>query len=174
MDIAVYVLGKKNNENVYELSFMLQDDYHLKKLGAYGLLILPTQLIANMHNNRCDTVAYGDYIIVYNCTDTNSLNVILFNLKPCLLKKEQCLFKILITSHTDSKMTSSPPTFNVTPAISASLDNQQLFKSTFATSVDNDSVSESSSETNSCEEDFVSERPPAKKQKFDDTESNQV
>nr|AGE61789.1 hypothetical protein [Chrysodeixis chalcites nucleopolyhedrovirus] len=100
VDIAVYVtLDKENDENI--LSFIVQDEYHLKKLavGAYNLNILDTQLLAKLIQNqsRSSTIVGGDYVVVYNFNMSNNLNVILFNIKPTILKKGACIFKIVYT-----------------------------------------------------------------------------
>jgi hypothetical protein len=95
VDIAVYVISdQKDNKNI--LSFIVQDEYHLKKLtvGAYNLNILETQLLSNLSSVHCNVIACGDYVVVFNVTDSNRLNAILFNAKPTILKKGSCLFKI--------------------------------------------------------------------------------
>ncbi|AXS67731.1 tlp-20 [Cryptophlebia peltastica nucleopolyhedrovirus] len=97
MDIACYVsLDKTDHENI--LSFIVQDEYHLKKLpvGAYHLKILDTQLLAPLTENLVNyqTVTCGDYVVSHNFNEENNLNTILFNIKPLVLKKNCCIFKI--------------------------------------------------------------------------------
>ncbi|AAZ67445.1 orf75 [Trichoplusia ni single nucleopolyhedrovirus] len=108
VDIAVYVtLDKENDKNI--LSFIVQDEYHLKKLavGAYNLNILDTQLLAKLAQNQCrsSTIVGGDYVVVYNFNVCNNLNVILFNIKPTVLKKGTSIFQIVYTD----KMTEAVP-----------------------------------------------------------------
>ncbi|AOL56797.1 TLP20 [Chrysodeixis includens nucleopolyhedrovirus] len=108
VDIAVYVtLDKDNDKNI--LSFIVQDEYHLKKLavGAYNLNILDTQLLAKLAQNQCRSsiIVEGEYVVVYNFNIRNNLNVILFNIKPTVLKKGACIFKIIYTD----KMTEAVP-----------------------------------------------------------------
>lgn len=97
VDISVYVtLDKEDDRNI--LSFIVQDEYHLKKLavGAYNLNILDTQIIAQFHDwKQHSVVAHGDYVILSNFNVYKNLNVILFNIKPTVLKKGNCIFNII-------------------------------------------------------------------------------
>ncbi|ABY65800.1 tlp-20 [Orgyia leucostigma nucleopolyhedrovirus] len=98
VDIAVYTtLDKEDNKNI--LSFIVQDEYHLKKLavGAYSLNILDTQLLNDLSERNCSTISCGNFVICHNFTEqkNNALNAILFNTKPTILKKGVCIFKIV-------------------------------------------------------------------------------
>ncbi len=97
VDISVYVtLDKEDDRNI--LSFIVQDEYHLKKLavGAYNLNILDTQIISRFYESTQHiVVACGDYVVVFNFNQYKNLNVILFNIKPTVLKKSNCIFKII-------------------------------------------------------------------------------
>jgi Nucleopolyhedrovirus telokin-like protein-20 (TLP20) len=108
VNIAVYTtLDKEENKNI--LSFIVQDEYHLKKLpvGAYSLNILDTQLLNNLSEYVCSTISCGDYVVCHNFTEQfNKLSVILFNTKPTILKKNHCIFKIVYsTEQLNNKMT---------------------------------------------------------------------
>ncbi|QEI03676.1 hypothetical protein [Rachiplusia nu nucleopolyhedrovirus] len=97
VDISVYVtLDKEEDKNI--LSFIVQDEYHLKKLavGAYNINILETQIISKFYDYKQHSiVACGDYVVLYNFNLYKNLNVILFNIKPIVLKKGGCIFKII-------------------------------------------------------------------------------
>ncbi|QYC92694.1 TELOKIN-like protein-20 [Trabala vishnou gigantina nucleopolyhedrovirus] len=101
VNIAVYaIIDKQSDKNI--LSFIVQDEYHLKKLavGAYSLNILDTRLLDDLHEKNCVTISCGDYVICHNfnensCGAIAGLNVILFNTKPTILKKGNCIFKIV-------------------------------------------------------------------------------
>ncbi|ADB84414.1 Tlp-20 [Apocheima cinerarium nucleopolyhedrovirus] len=109
VNIAVYTtLDKEKNKNI--LSFIVQDEYHLKKLpvGAYSLNILDTQLLNNLSEYVCSTISCGDYVVCHNFTEQyNKLSVILFNTKPTILKKNHCIFKIVYSAEQqlNNKMT---------------------------------------------------------------------
>ncbi|QWO71618.1 AC82-like protein [Orgyia pseudotsugata single capsid nuclopolyhedrovirus] len=103
VDIAVYTtLDKDGNKNI--LSFIVQDEYHLKKLavGAYSLNILDTQLLNDLSERNCSTISCGNFVICHNFTEekTKALNAILFNTKPTVLKKGVCIFKIVYSVST--------------------------------------------------------------------------
>ncbi|AXU41526.1 TLP-20 [Alphabaculovirus altermyunipunctae] len=97
VDIAVYVSMDKNDRNRNVLSFIVQDECHLKKLaiGAYALKILDTKLLQSLEERKCNVLSGGDYVIVYNINGSNSINAILFNKNPIKLHKGMCLFKII-------------------------------------------------------------------------------
>lgn len=104
VNISVYVtLDQQDNDNI--LSFIVQDEYHLKKLaiGAYSLNILDTQLLNNLWRQHCVTISCGDYVICHNFTERRNLNVILFNTRPTILKKGNCIFKIVYSNPPNSK-----------------------------------------------------------------------
>ncbi|AIU41309.1 tlp-20 [Sucra jujuba nucleopolyhedrovirus] len=107
VNIAVYTTLDKGEDGNNILSFIVQDEYHLKKLtiGAYNLNILPTQLLKDLRNHYCVTVSCGDYVITHNVNENGGLNVIMFNSKPLTLKRGACLFKILYREKSN-KMTS--------------------------------------------------------------------
>lgn len=93
VDIAVYVTQDKNI-----LSFIVQDEYHLKKLavGAYSINVLDTQLLNDINTSQIITMSCGDYVIVYNYYEQyKKFNIILFNIKPTVLKKGSCIFKLI-------------------------------------------------------------------------------
>ncbi|AUV65357.1 TLP-20 [Alphabaculovirus myunipunctae] len=163
VDISVHVtLDKEANKNI--LSFIVREEYHLKKLavGAYSLNILHTQLLNDLAQRSCTVTACGDYVVVYNFVEntSNKLNVILFNIKPTVLKKGACIFKIAYCNAAMSAATKTKTTTTTTSAAVISdkiLDekvenlkvqhaNSQLFKSTFARKSDDDSSSSSSSD----------------------------
>ncbi|ABI35748.1 Tlp-20 [Ectropis obliqua nucleopolyhedrovirus] len=103
VSIAVYtIVDKENDYNI--LSFIVQDEYHLKKLavGAYNLNILDTQLLNTLEESSYHVVVCGDFVITHNIVDrkyartpNTKLNVILFNCKPVVLNKSDCIFKIV-------------------------------------------------------------------------------
>nr|WUR10765.1 telokin-like protein [Calliteara abietis nucleopolyhedrovirus] len=107
VNIAVYtILDKSDNNNT--LSFIVQDEYHLKKLGvgAYSLNILDTRLLNDLSERACVTFSCGDYVVCHNFTDSSrntSLNAILFNAKPLTLKKGDSLFKIVYKRGDENK-----------------------------------------------------------------------
>jgi hypothetical protein len=198
IDISVHVtLDKEAKRNV--LSFIVREEYHLKKLavGAYNITILDTQLLNNLPQHRCNTIACGDYVVVYNFVDnSNKINVILFNIKPTILKKGNCIFKIVYDDNantvnansTTDKMLAEPVAHQEQHA------NSQLFKSAFARgSDDSDNGSAISDDTDTDDDDDnnnggggsggdndggsenqLSGVVPAKRQKLDDSVAGQV
>lgn len=105
VNIAVYVTHEKDNNLNNVLSFIVRDEYHLKKLavGAYSLNILDSHHLKIMHdavksaNATVQTVSCGDFVVVYNYTEmSKNLNAILFNVKPTVLKKDGVIFKVII------------------------------------------------------------------------------
>ncbi|QEI03458.1 hypothetical protein [Spodoptera cosmioides nucleopolyhedrovirus] len=195
IDISVHVtLDKEAKRNV--LSFIVREEYHLKKLavGAYNINILDTQLLNSLPQHRCNTIACGDYVVVYNFVDnSNRINVILFNIKPTILKKGNCIFKIVYEDNavaynsdaaasaasTTDKMLDEPVTHQQQHA------NSQLFKSAFAPSSDNSGSSSSDDDDTDADEDGGNQRRsgaenqlsgavPAKRQKLDDSVESQV
>lgn len=167
------------------LSFIVREEYHLKKLavGAYNLNILPTQLLNDLAHKSCTTLACGDYVIVYNFTEnSNKINVILFNIRPSILKKDKCIFKLIYSHDTvTDKMLDEPVVQQEQHA------NSQLFKSAFAADTD------SGASSDECDDDDGSTRVddrsvqdddpesirlpdavPAKRQKLDDSVESQV
>ncbi|AYN45031.1 se71 [Alphabaculovirus alterspexiguae] len=185
IDISVHVtLDKEANKNV--LSFIVREEYHLKKLavGAYNINILDTQLLNNLSSKKtCTTVACGDYVIVYNFVEniTNKINVILFNIKPTILKKGNCIFKIvyvedIAAAATTDKMLDKP--------VEQHHANTQLFRSAFADAGTSSSDESNQSDTDECQNskhttnsDVTTELfsdVPAKRQKLDDSVENQV
>ncbi|AIZ48642.1 ac82 [Agrotis segetum nucleopolyhedrovirus B] len=201
VDISVHVtLDKEADKNV--LSFIVREEYHLKKLavGAYSLNILDTQLLNDLAQRACNTIACGNYVIVYNFTEnSNKINVILFNTKPTILKKGNCIFKLIysdivnVNTATD-KMLDEPVEQQEQHA------NSQLFKSAFASNRDaimfssDDSSTDSDGDINAsanddggrasvtrkvaADDDHVStnvlNEKPAKRQKLDDTTEDQI
>ncbi|AXU41681.1 TLP20 [Spodoptera eridania nucleopolyhedrovirus] len=200
VDISVHVtLDKEAKRNV--LSFIVREEYHLKKLavGAYNLNILDTQLLNSLAQHKCNTVACGDYVVVYNFVEnSNRINVILFNIKPTVLKKGNCIFKIVYEDATGfittDKMLDEPVEQHA---------NSQLFKSAFASNDSDDSNGSSSSSSSSDDDDDdnnnnvvrgggsaaaaaagfdqktrstdeLSSAVPAKRQKLDDSVESQV
>ncbi|QHB21736.1 TLP-20 [Artaxa digramma nucleopolyhedrovirus] len=111
VDISVYATLDKRDNNQNVLSFIVQDEYHLKKLavGAYTLNILDTQLLNKLIDRDCVTVSCGDFVICYNFTERQNcgLNVILFNTKPTILKKGICIFKMIYYDGDEKKINSS-------------------------------------------------------------------
>jgi hypothetical protein len=144
VDISVHVtIDKEANKNI--LSFIVREEYHLKKLavGAYSLNILDTQLLNDLAKRTCTVTACGDYVIVYNFTEnSNKINVILFNIKPSVLKKGGCIFKL--TYHDAPSITSDKILDETVNAATVQHANSQLFKSTF-TSKRSNSISTTSS-----------------------------
>ncbi|QNV47815.1 telokin-like protein [Alphabaculovirus altersperidaniae] len=199
IDISVHVtLDKESKRNV--LSFIVREEYHLKKLavGAYNINILDTQLLNSLSKHRCNTIACGDYVIVYNFVDnSNKINVILFNIKPTILKKGNCIFKIvyddavahvgaaapIATITTDKMMLDDEPVQHQEQHV-----NSQLFKSAFGSHSDDDDDSSSSDDESSDGDnnagagahqktkstDKLSSAVPAKRQKLDDSVEGQV
>ncbi|AGE89928.1 telokin-like protein-20 [Spodoptera littoralis nucleopolyhedrovirus] len=100
VDIAVDVsLSDDNDKKV--LSFIVQDECHLKKLaiGAYAINVIDSNKILNKLLNdgshRLDKiVACGEFLIACNENESNSINAILFNKNCVTLKKGVCIFKI--------------------------------------------------------------------------------
>ncbi|AAG53818.1 unknown [Helicoverpa armigera nucleopolyhedrovirus] len=106
VDIATYVVQDREPEkNIITLSFVVQDEYHLKKLavGAYCVNILDTRLLSNLHNKQCATIACGYFVVTYNQNETGGINAILLNTRPTILKKGSCLFKISYYDDNDDK-----------------------------------------------------------------------
>lgn len=106
VDIATYVVQDREPEkNIITLSFVVQDEYHLKKLavGAYCVNILDTRLLSNLHNKQCATIACGYFVVTYNQNETGGINAILLNTRPTILKKGSCLFKICYYDNNDDK-----------------------------------------------------------------------
>ncbi|ACI47451.1 unknown [Spodoptera litura nucleopolyhedrovirus II] len=201
VDISVHVtLDKEAKRNV--LSFIVREEYHLKKLavGAYNINILDTQLLNSLAQHKCNTVACGDYVVVYNFVEnSNRINVILFNIKPTILKKGNCIFKIVYEDVaaattgfiTTDKMLDEPVEQHA---------NSQLFKSAFASNNSDDDSNGSSSSSSSDDDDDnavrgggsaaaetaagfdqktrstdeLSSAVPAKRQKLDDSIESQV
>ncbi|AAF33607.1 ORF78 [Spodoptera exigua multiple nucleopolyhedrovirus] len=188
IDISVHVtLDKEAKRNV--LSFIVREEYHLKKLavGAYNITILDTQLLNSLQQHRCNTIACGDYVVVYNFVDnSNKINVILFNIKPTILKKGNCIFKIvydhddenIVNANTTDKMLAEPVAHQEQHA------NSQLFKSAFAPGSDDSDNGSALSEDDRDDDDDDDDRNgsenqlsgvvPAKRQKLDDSISGQV
>lgn len=137
VNIAVYVtLDKEKDKSV--LSFIVQDEYHLKKLavGAYNLNILDTQHLKSIPFSTAilNTIACGDYVVCHNFTEHSHLNAILFNTKPTILKKGSSIFKIVY--YNDSienynKITKSSSNNSVHDNDTTFETNKQLFKSVF-------------------------------------------
>ncbi|AAR28857.1 tlp-20 [Leucania separata nucleopolyhedrovirus] len=107
VDIAVYVSMDRNDEDRNVLSFIVQDECHLKKLaiGAYALKILDTKLLQSLGERKCIVVSGGDYVIVHNINEANGINAILFNKNPIKLHKGMCLFKIIESNPISSNTT---------------------------------------------------------------------
>jgi hypothetical protein len=197
VDIAVYVISdQKDNKNI--LSFIVQDEYHLKKLtvGAYNLNILDTQLLSNFSSTHCNVVACGEYVVVFNTTECNRLNAILFNAKPTVLKKGSCLFKIeqhicrgvdsidLNVMQISNKMPTSELHNNFAASNNSSVSptdaaktNSNLFLATFGNNENglnrNNAVDESTTDTENDDDDDdkLSDEPmAAKRQKLDHSE----
>ncbi|AIE47796.1 tlp-like protein [Peridroma alphabaculovirus] len=173
VDISAHVtLDRDANKNV--LSFIVREEYHLKKLavGAYSLNILDTQLLNNLsERHNCTTVACGDYVIVHNFTEnSNKINVILFNIKPTVLKKDVCIFKIMYNDTTDK----NAPVESI--AVEEQHSNSQLFQSAFAHESDDDASSCSDDDASSATatDDLSAQPVPAKRQKLDDEQADQV
>ncbi|UOQ18863.1 TLP-20 [Olene mendosa nucleopolyhedrovirus] len=100
VNIAAYVtLDKEEFRDT--LSFIVQDEYHLKKLtvGAYNINVLDTRLLDGLLKKRCYTIVCGNYNVIYNFTEENALRVMLFNASPIVLKKHSCIFKIVVPSN---------------------------------------------------------------------------
>nr|AMO27759.1 TLP-20 [Lymantria dispar multiple nucleopolyhedrovirus]QDE14945.1 ac82 [Lymantria dispar multiple nucleopolyhedrovirus] len=100
VNIAAYVTLDKE-EFRHTLSFIVQDEYHLKKLtvGAYNINVLDTRLLDGLLEKRCYTIVCGNYNVIYNFTQEKTLRVILFNASPIVLKKHSCIFKIVVPSN---------------------------------------------------------------------------
>ncbi|AUA60303.1 TLP-20 [Operophtera brumata nucleopolyhedrovirus] len=97
MDISVYVT-QTIKENTTILSFSVQDEYHLKKLGvgAYPLTILETNLLKQINKFKyIIETSENNYNISLNFNSLGGINVLLFNRSPMTLKKDQCLFNII-------------------------------------------------------------------------------
>ena len=100
VDIAVDVnLTDENDKKV--LSFIVQDECHLKKLaiGAYAINVIDSNKILNKLLNDNDhvlnkIVACGEFLIACNENESNGINAILFNKSCVTLKKGVCIFKI--------------------------------------------------------------------------------
>ncbi|AAZ38255.1 ORF-89 [Agrotis segetum nucleopolyhedrovirus A] len=179
VDISVHVtLDKEADKSV--LSFIVREEYHLKKLavGAYSLNILDTQLLNDLARKSCATIACGDYVIAYNFTEnSNKINVILFNIKPSVLKKGKCIFKLIYVDATTDKMLDEPVEQQEQHA------NSQLFKSAFAPDTDGTSSDESDEDDDGDKRKSISESDPnigmvedvpAKRQKLDDHVESKV
>lgn len=97
MDISVNVT-QTIKENMTILSFSVQDEYHLKKLGvgAYPLTIFETNLIKQINKFKyIIETSENSYNISLNFNALGGINVLLFNRSPMMLKKDQCLFNII-------------------------------------------------------------------------------
>lgn len=185
VDISVHVtLDKEANKNI--LSFIVREEYHLKKLavGAYSLNILDTQLLNDLAQRACTTIACGDFVISYNFTEnSNKINVILFNIKPTVLKKGGCIFKIV---YNEKPVVIAEPSVGIDTASDKMLDetaedldsqhaNSQLFQSAFAPESDGSSSSSSDDEDGSgTNTNDLSEPVPVKRQKLDEFNASEV
>jgi hypothetical protein len=185
VDISVHVtLDKEENKNI--LSFIVREEYHLKKLavGAYSLNILDTQLLNDLAQRTCTIIACGDFVITYNFTqNSNKINVILFNIKPTVLKKGGCIFKIV---YNEKPVVIVNPSVIINTTSDKMLDetaedldsqhaNSQLFQSAFAPESDSSSSSDDedcSSTPNNTND--LAEPIPVKRQKLDDSNASEV
>jgi Nucleopolyhedrovirus telokin-like protein-20 (TLP20) len=189
VDISVHVtLDKEANKNI--LSFIVREEYHLKKLavGAYSLNILDTQLLNDLAQRSCTITACGDYVIVYNFKEnSNKINVILFNIRPSVLKKGGCIFKITYSDALPQQTPSPTPTGRTSDKILdetvATVDaqhaNNRLFQSTFArqsSSSSSSSNDDADDDDNASQQsmDSLSEPVPAKRQKLGESDKSEV
>ncbi|AHH82654.1 TLP-20 [Buzura suppressaria nucleopolyhedrovirus] len=156
VNILVYAtLDQQDDDNI--LSFIVQDEYHLKKLaiGAYSLNILDTRLLNNLWRYHCATISCGNYVICHNFTEDGNLNVILFNTRPTILKKGVCIFKIIYSIPPNNKTMQVAHKELVIANVTENknLDSNTINDASFATKhgaelsnvsvVDDDSISES-------------------------------
>ncbi|ABM45790.1 telokinin-like peptide [Spodoptera frugiperda multiple nucleopolyhedrovirus] len=188
IDISVHVTLDKESSKRNVLSFIVREEYHLKKLavGAYNINILDTQLLNNLSQYKCNTVACGDYVIVYNFTEntSNRINVILFNIKPTILKKGNCIFKIVYEDDATAIVTTDKMLDEPVKQHHQEHANSQLFKSAFTRDSDDAASSSSSASSDESDEDGnvasrtaandLSEAVPAKRQKLDNFVESQV
>ncbi|AAM09210.1 unknown [Mamestra configurata nucleopolyhedrovirus A] len=187
VDISVHVtLDKEANKNI--LSFIVREEYHLKKLavGAYSLNILDTQLLNDLAQRAGTTVACGDYVICSNFTEnSNKINVILFNIKPTVLKKGGCIFKIIYddkpitnvnNNNNNNFVTSDKMLVEPLKDLNSQHANSQYSHTTYVPESDGSSSSSSSSDTddNDTDTNELSEPIPAKRQKLDESDPGQV
>ncbi|ACH88616.1 Tlp-20 [Helicoverpa armigera multiple nucleopolyhedrovirus] len=187
VDISVHVtLDKEANKNI--LSFIVREEYHLKKLavGAYSLNILDTQLLNDLAQRAGTTVACGDYVICYNFTEnSNKINVILFNIKPTVLKKGGCIFKIVYddkspTNVNNNKNIVTSDKMLVEPLkdLNSQHADSQHSHTAYVPESDGSSSSSSSSSSDTDDNDTdtneLSEPVPIKRQKLDQSDPGQV
>nr|WRQ96338.1 tlp [Mamestra configurata nucleopolyhedrovirus A]WRQ96507.1 tlp [Mamestra configurata nucleopolyhedrovirus A] len=185
VDISVHVtLDKEANKNI--LSFIVREEYHLKKLavGAYSLNILDTQLLNDLAQRAGTTVACGDYVICSNFTEnSNKINVILFNIKPTVLKKGGCIFKIIYddkpitnVNNNNNFVTSDKMLVEPLKDLNSQHANSQYSHTAYVPESDGSSSSSSSSDTddNDTDTNELSEPIPAKRQKLDESDPGQV
>lgn len=160
-------------------------------MGAYSVNILDTQLLNNLssHKITCTTVACGDYVVVYNFVEnnTNKINVILFNIKPTVLKKGNCIFKLVYVEDNNTAAAAAVATDKMLDKpVEQQHANTQLFRSAFADAGTSSSDESNQSDTDECEnnrrtasndDDVATELfadVPAKRQKLDDSVEDQV
>ncbi|WBB27222.1 AC82-like protein [Mythimna sequax nucleopolyhedrovirus] len=190
VDISVHVtLDKEANKNI--LSFIVREEYHLKKLavGAYSLNILDTQLLNDLAQRAGTTIACGDYVICFNFTEnSNKINVILFNIKPTVLKKGGCIFKIVYDDKTTTSINNNNNNNNnnivtsdkmlVEPLkdLNSQNVNSQHSQTAYVPESDGSTSSSSSSDTddNDTDTNELSEPVPIKRQKLDESDASQV
>nr|ANS70976.1 telokin-like protein [Lymantria dispar multiple nucleopolyhedrovirus] len=128
VNIAAYVTLDKE-EFKHTLSFIVQDEYHLKKLtvGAYNINVLDTRLLDGLAEKICFAIVCGNYNVIYNFTQEKSLRVILFNASPVVLKKHSCIFKIVVPL-LPSTANNKTPSLQPNTAASAILVNECVDK----------------------------------------------
>ncbi|AKC91690.1 tlp [Lambdina fiscellaria nucleopolyhedrovirus] len=113
--IAVRVTVDKSNDNENSvLLFVVQDEYHLKKLtvGAYDIRVTNAQTLIELSRNPTRNsliVTCDDYVICHNFTETpNAINFLLLNKKPLILKKGKCMFKLVCLKSGDKTSNRAP------------------------------------------------------------------
>ncbi|ADD73795.1 telokin-like protein [Lymantria xylina nucleopolyhedrovirus] len=180
VNIAAYVTLDKE-EFRHTLSFIVQDEYHLKKLtvGAYNINVLDTQLLDGLLKKRCYTIVCGNYNVIYNFTEEKKLRVMLFNASPIVLKKHSCIFKIVVPSNKTRAPSPQPSPISKKDdddendpdeLLTVSRGNSNADSGSRSEEEDDDAAEGGAGATAADSEDDLP--APFKKQRLDDVESN--
>ncbi|ANF29708.1 tlp20 [Catopsilia pomona nucleopolyhedrovirus] len=101
-DIVVRVAfdSDSGKNDTVVLSFMIEDEYHLKKLsvGAYAIKVISSPHLKHLYKNHyyLSTISCGKYTILCNLVENGEydINAIMFNHAETKLIKNDVLFKI--------------------------------------------------------------------------------
>lgn len=118
-DIIVNVIINKNDTNL--LDFIIEDEYHLKKvsIGAHVIKINKSSEIKRLYDNHYSVISCGDYVILCNLTQDDNIKVLMFNCAENKLNKNDVLFqtKIFVNNKINAE------TFILNPITLTEIDN---------------------------------------------------